>query len=380
MSKRHTIDRKFKRNKKPRTTRTEEYIINSKYLGAEPVPPLEELTDSQLGKMYNWYAYMHTPADAREYAVDYLNSIGQKKFADAVSRVSDTSFPTTAGWICRIMHRGGKVPSRTKEFMIDRLNVAMGRVVEKIKEEVKKPPRQHVDVQANIRERARDIIGGIELLIDQGNTFSVYEYLQKNEIPATYAPYIVSYYSKMVIELDEVLTEPDHDLKEAYKNFDRSQIKEMLEFFLRLIEEAERYGSNAKKVRKIDRKPKTVSIEKLLKRFKFKKNDQEYKLVSINPQEIMSASELWTFNTKYKSLTVYRAQDLGGLGIKTVNITGYNASTSSTKKLRKPEETLKRVLEGSKASLKKLMDDLKTKPGRLNGRISTDTILLRVIK
>ena len=104
------------------------------------------------------------------------------------------------------------------------------------------------------------------------------------------------------------------------------------------------------------------------------------RLVSIDPQQILAAQELWTFNTKNRMLTVYRAQDQGGLGVKTVRITGYNESTSISKRLRKPESVLQSVLSGGKPTLRTVMDNITTKPGGFSSRITTDTILLRVVR
>jgi hypothetical protein len=47
--------------------------------------------------------------------------------------------------------------------------------------------------------------------------------------------------------------------------------------------------------------------------------------------------------------------------------------------LRKPEVTVKQVLDGGKIVLKKLLDGLTTKPAELTGRINSDTIVVRVI-
>mgnify|MGYP003346906243 CR=1 FL=1 len=191
---------------------------------------------------------------------------------------------------------------------------------------------------------------------------------------------IAEYYSKMVSELGEVLTGTDPDLKEGYRNYTKPQVRKLFEFYTKIVSDAEQYSANAKKARKINRKPRVVSVEKVVKNLKFKKTDQEYKLISIEPAQIMAAQELWTFNTRNRMLTVYRAQDAGGLGVKNVKITGYSESTSTSKRLRKPEEVLQKVLTGGKPTLRTLMDEIKTKPVGFSSRIVADTILLRVIK
>lgn len=373
-------DRRFKREKKSRVTRAEEYLINTKYLGDEPKYTGEELSDLELTKSYNWYSYMCRASDARDYIVDYMTHIGKKNVARLAKQIPDGQVPVTAGWLCRILMRGGKIPERSKQFLLDRVSRAIEKSKQEEIKEIQKPVRQTVDVQASVRERARDIIGDIESMIDNAVPFDMYEYMQKKSLPAVYSSYISSYYQKMVEEILEVQLGEDADLKFAYRRYSKQRLAKMLTFYTALVEGAEKYGENAKRVRKANRKPKTVSVEKMIRHLKFQKNDQEYKLVSVDPQQILAAQELWTFNTKTRMLTVYRAQDQSGLGIKTVSITGFNESTSISKRLRKPEEVLQKVLSGGKVVLREIMDSITTKPAPVRGRLTAETILLKVVR
>ena len=381
------VDRKFKRNTKPRINKTTEYLINSKYIGDEPNFVNAEgrvLTDSELGQAYNWYGYMCKLSDARDYIVDYMESIGKNNIANRVKNIPDGLVPVTAGWICRIITRGSRVPDRSKEFLVSRIMRALERSESSVSSEIKVQKKQVqtrvIDIQLNIREKARNIIGDIEHMIDSGSQFSVYEFLKQSEIPPTYSAFIADFYSKMVNELTEVLKGTDADLKYGYRNHSKAEIKRMLDFYTLIVNEATQYGDNAKQIRKSNRKPKTVTTEKIIKNFKFKKNDQELKLVSIEPQQILAAQELWTFNTKTKILSVYRAKDQGGLGIKTVNITGFDETTSISKRLRKPEQTLAKIMTGGKSTLKNIMNELTTTAIACKPRISSDTILLKTTK
>jgi hypothetical protein len=90
--------------------------------------------------------------------------------------------------------------------------------------------------------------------------------------------------------------------------------------------------------------------------------------------------ELWTFNTKYKTITRLTAIDRGGLQVKGTSITNYCESNSITRSVgrKDPNEFLKRILEGGKLVLRKVFDEIKTeKP--LAYRINENTILLRVV-
>jgi hypothetical protein len=129
----------------------------------------------------------------------------------------------------------------------------------------------------------------------------------------------------------------------------------------------------------VPRKPRAISVEKKLKNFKFQKEDNTFKIASVNPEKVIGAQELWTFNTKYKTLTVFRALDRGGLQVKGTSIINYDEATSVTKRTgRKPEVYVDKVLNGGKIVLRKLMDELKN-DAPLAYRINENTILLKVV-
>jgi hypothetical protein len=361
-----------------RTTRSEQYIINKKHLGDEPVftKPLTKL--DYMGAL-NWYNYMCTNSEAKEYIVDYLKNMGRVADAKKIKSVPDSLIPTTVAWVCRLLSRGFTLPTDTQDYINDRIKETY-KYIQEPKEEDSKPT---VSIQDRMRERAHDILGEIEGMIDdyiyENVEFSLYEWLQSNNIPAAYATSIISKFSPVLDELIEVYDGKDDQLKEGYRHFKKAEIKNLISFYNTLIEDAERYSSNTKKVKKA-RKPRAVSVEKKIKNLKYQKEDQTYKIASVSPEKIIGAMELWTFNTKYKTITKLQALDRGGLQVKGTSITNYCESSSITRSLgrKDPNDILKRLLEGGKLVLRKVFDDFKTeKP--LAYRINENTILLRVV-
>lgn len=86
------------------------------------------------------------------------------------------------------------------------------------------------------------------------------------------------------------------------------------------------------------------------------------------------------FNTKYRTLGVYNALGPAGLSVRGSTLTGWDEKTSVVKTLRKPNEQLKKLLEGGKIVLRKFMDEVKCKPKAATGRINKETVLVRIIK
>jgi hypothetical protein len=351
-------------------------------MGEEPEFKVgHEITRIEYSQALNWYNYMCDKNDAREYIKTYLESQNRKKDIRSLNKVSDKALPTTTAWIARMLSRGILLPSSAQSFFDRKLKESFEKNFDDENSDVVELPQTSVykpTIQQKMSERAQDIIGNIEELIDKEEPFSLYDYLVKNEIPAVYASKIIEYYTPWIAELVEALKGTDDQIKEAYQHMTKKKIRDRIQFFGTMLEDANRYGNNNKKVKKT-RKPRTVSAEKKLKYFKYLKEDNNFKIASINPEKIIGAQELWTFNVKYKTLTVFRALDRGGLQINRSSISGYDEKTTVTKRTgRKPEDYVKKVLEGGKLVLRKLMDDLKnTAP--LQERINENTVLLKVV-
>jgi hypothetical protein len=198
----------------------------------------------------------------------------------------------------------------------------------------------------------------------------------ENEVKPMHASKIAEYFKKRASDWIEIIESKDEYVKESYPR-PRKEMIEGAKFFGAIATDAEKLASNKSAARK-PRKKKPVSFEKKVKSLKYKKDDIENKLVSIDPIKIIGAEKLWVYNVKTRKLGVYVALDGAGLDVKGSAIQNYKYGESVSKTLRKPKDVLSRVLDGGKVVLRKVMGEINSKPVELNGRINKDTILLRV--
>ena len=126
------------------------------------------------------------------------------------------------------------------------------------------------------------------------------------------------------------------------------------------------------------RKKKVKPASQLVSKMKYKEKDGT--LESINPTQIIGASQLWVYNTKYRNLSVYNAVGNSGLSVRGSTLTGFDEATSITKKLRKPDQVLPKVLNEGKIGLRRILSDLTTAEAKATGRINVECILMRVVK
>lgn len=364
--------------KKVRITKSDTYLVNHKYLGDEPLLK-DNFTQTQYASALTWYNYMSSTNDAREYIETYLKNNNRAVEAKKIKTIPDTWVPTTAAWVCRISTRGTKLPQQSIDFVEKALLHSLSKSKAEPTEASKAAPT--VSIQQRVRDKAEEILGEIEGLVDDRDNltnFSLYDWLKKKEIPAVYAAMIPARYASWLQELLDAVDKNDEQLVEAYARVPKKKMEYDIKFFNMLIEDAERYTDTTKKIRK-PRKPRTVSVEKKLKSFKYQKEDSNFKIASVSPEKVIGCQELWLFNTKYKTLTVLRAIDRGGIQVKGTSFTGYDEKNSFTKRTgRKPEQHVDRVLNGGKIVLRKLMDEIKG-DAQLTYRSNENTILLRVL-
>jgi hypothetical protein len=252
-------------------------------------------------------------------------------------------------------------------------------------EDTTKPVIPAATIQDRLRETAGKMSEEIDYALDEFSinpdafdpkAIKVLNLLKAKEAKAAHARIIKGFYTRSYEELQEAQLGECEQLKEAYGHLSKPQLKKLIAFYHEIISACDMLGQEAK----VNRKPrakKTQPKEKIVAKLKYAKTNEQLKLVSINPVEIIGAKELWVYNTKSRKIGKYVASEYLELGVKGTSITGFNENLSVQKTLRKPEEQLKEFKAAGKVQLRKFLDDIRAVDIKLNGRINEDIILLR---
>ena len=123
-------------------------------------------------------------------------------------------------------------------------------------------------------------------------------------------------------------------------------------------------------------KPANMQVAKL----QFKERDEGLKLVSIPPTALVNSQTLVVFNTKTRKVGMYYAKTTDGLTVKGTTIQNFDEEKSFQKTLRKPEDLIPQLIEVSAHRYEKVFATVKAVSTKLNGRVSTDILLLKVFK
>ena len=178
-------------------------------------------------------------------------------------------------------------------------------------------------------------------------------------------------------EIQELVNGQCDQLKEAYDFMTRPQQKKWLKNLEEITKGCYEHGRIAVKPRRA-RKRKVKTPIQIVSKMKYENSNEEYKLVSVRPEDIIGASKLIVFNTKYRQLTIYHAKDLSGLSVKGSTLQNFSSDQSETRRLRKPHAMLQEALKGIRA-FNRAWGTLKTKSTKPTGRINDNTIILKVV-
>jgi hypothetical protein len=341
--------------------------------------------ERSLSAALNWYNYHSDSKESKKFTLSYLKEIGTpKKEIEILEQVSDTEFQNL-GFVCRMKLRGAPLTEKNENWISTFIENLKEKTTVK-REVVEIESKPVVSIQERVLEKTREYMGEIEGYIDDcfivrdfKTVFDPYEVMRTLEIKGAHTKHIVPVYQKKLEEIEETLKGKDTQLVEGYSFLTKKELKEYSSLLKRIIEDCTKIAHTAKLTR-APRKKKVKSVDKIIEKLQFKKEDSEYKTASINPSDIIGASQLWVFNTKTRKLGCYNAADAGGLNVKGTTLINFNEETSIHKTIRKPEVVLPATLKAGKVSLRKILPDINAVEQVLTGRINSDTILLRVIK
>lgn len=395
-----------KLSKKPKTRVTSAHIAEARANKGRDTSPKWEGCETWDADQFHrhfissmeWYRLEGDSKTFKPAIVKWLESVGATK-ADvtAFKKLKDSRVSPTMGAIALCLLRG-MTPQRD-DFNNGKdssawLRDAVVKAIESGKDDVdpeekaaEKAAGPQISIQDRVREAALGMTEDIEDALESfqkdpeafnPKEFKVISMLRSKEAKAAHTRYIKDFYARPLAELEELASgDADEQLREGYQHLSRKNVKKLIDFYHEIMSACDMLAQEAK-VNRAPRAKKAVSKDKLVAKLKYKKQDEALKLVSINPVDVIGASELWVYNTKSRKLGKYVAAPYQELGVKGTTISGFDENLSVMKTVRKPDEKLKEFKAAGKVALRKFLDEINATEARMNGRINEEIILLKV--
>ena len=231
----------------------------------------------------------------------------------------------------------------------------------------------------------KTIISELEIMIDDKgwaenqtsvDSINLIQLLKANSIPVKGLKEIYSWLEVYRESLQNALDKTDEFDIEGWSFLPKPGIRSRLKAIQAMITQLDKYSSSNKKVRKVrNKKVKSASLQ--VKKLKYKESDDDFGIQSVSPLNIPGSRMVLVFNTKTRKLGVYESDN--PISVKGTSLKEWNEEKSFSLTIRKPDDIIPILLKKSEKVFTKAIDDLKTKRGKVNGRINKDTILLRIL-
>ena len=226
-------------------------------------------------------------------------------------------------------------------------------------------------IQERMQNKAFEALGEVEHQIDRlldkkKSSFSMYKYLKRIDYSGRVVSYMKGFAKNTLYELHN--EEKCEQLDEAYSFLTAKQKVRVIKTLETWESEVEQYCEEYKPVRRI--RPKTPA--QLVKKLPYLEEWKQFK--SIDPEEIIRARLLYTYNTSSKKLTRFE----GHLQVKGSRINGFD---SCKEKTLTDLDLLDRLYKGGNIIASRFLDEIprsKEKDG--NDLITKNTLLVKVVK
>jgi hypothetical protein len=332
----------------------------------------------------NYYNSNNDDKDKKKWFISHYAKI-DKKLAVEFLKIDEYHF-RYAGILARLQDGGSELEEKELNYFNERIAFLKEQIGIRQKSEDKADRKAAAtaalvaaqpSIQQRMDEKAHDLAAEIDAAIDdfvltKKSDFSAKNYLLTNTVAAPIAKRIGEFYTKTASELREAIAGKDPQLVEGYSHFNKRELKKFADFVDQIIVDCNQMVQTAKATR-APRMRKPVPLSKQVAKVKYMKEFAELKLKSAKPEDMVGAKEVWIYNTKYRKVQVYKAEN--GLAIKGTSLIGFDITESKSMTLRKPEDFFK-GLTMTKRPLNAAFKTLKTKPSAPNGRINEECIIL----
>jgi hypothetical protein len=377
-------------------TKTKGKGFDERGTGPEPVWDTERaltMDDKTFSHHMNnslrYYAYHYSTKDLKKNVVSWMQDNGYEKAdIDTFIKSPTGHLGITACSLATAHKRGMPLKEDAIKFIKERIEYVSEIVdtddYDEVVEQKVTAPAQVKTIQDRLQEKTDANLAHFDGLVDElvgGNKVDpkAFEYFKANNVPQAQLSKYAEWAETYVAELKEAQAGRDEDLAESYKHYKAADFKRMYAFFDKFDQAIDQYRQVKKQTKKA-RVKRAPNKEKAVSKMKYLKEDNNLKLASINPVDIIGAHELWVYNVKTRKMFKYVADDiLGPLNVKGTTVLGFNPAKSIGKTVRKPEQVLSEFMKAGKVQLRKFLDDIKAVSIPANGRINKDILLLKAL-
>ena len=383
-----------KENKVRTNMRKNRVTIDDKYMGPEPLFESGETKDSEdrmlkWSKAAHWYNYFYKAKDYTPTVLQFAEDVFgyNKDQIKALKKLKDWELTQRLGKAAKIHYRGFEYNEEelaNYKALLDELYEKAKETIEEIKEQTVAKPvvtiqqRQKAKILETIMDDWDNVIDGW-MEGDFKQKFDAYKLFKHYGLKGTTLNMFRDTVMGEYTPVQDAYNKTCDQAVEAFSHIKKSDLKKMMVLMETVFEDLDKLKA-ANKAARVPRikKPKASDVQ--VKNLKYKVEDIDAKLMSINPVMIPGKEVLFMYNTKTRKLTQYNTNSTKGFEVSGTTIKNVCEKTSRVCTLRKPDEILPLILSKTIKQIdKQVWDTLTTKVSVPNGRVNADCILLRTL-
>ena len=209
-------------------------------------------------------------------------------------------------------------------------------------------------------------------------TLDLYQEFRRHGLPNSATKTVRYVVDGWLQDYNDAYTKACPDAVEGYSHLSRVQLRKRVQACESMLADLDRLQSAAKATRKL-RVKQPKAADKQVAKLKYKKEDNDYKIVSVAPLSVIGSHRLFTFNVKTRVITEFVTSSAKGFEVSGTTLKNIDTSLSRSTRLRKPDAFIPIVLSKTTKQIDNEWKSLTTKTTVPNGRMSVDTVLLKVM-
>jgi hypothetical protein len=353
---------------------------DAKFIGDEPTwLGVDEIQyNKEMLRGLNWHNYCANEKDYVKYLEAWIKQHRPKTAKQDIATWREySSIDKTMCALARMHMQGFPLSDADDAKLLNYVNMVTT-PVKRSRKAVTAAVVTRPSVQDRIRQQVSGVLSDLDVRIDdafEGNLVTAEDIsgdILSKGFKGPQLRLIQNYINKNLIEWKEAYAGDDDQLVAGYSYVGKRNFKKIIDAFSSVLDSISQQSTriNAQRIRK--RKP--VDKKKMASKLRYMKEFEG--ITSKNPVDIIGANVVWVYDTKKRRLGYYEAEVKDSLFVKGNKIQGFK--NSCEKILRKPDEQLTMVMGLRKNQTVNWMDTIKAKCKAMTGRMTLDTIILRI--
>lgn len=198
---------------------------------------------------------------------------------------------------------GKKILAEKSEIAEEKLNVVVLTPLQRYQEKLNNT------IMSDLDDLEDSWIGGEEADFDLYNRFRYHGLTGKAAEP------VRRVLEGWLLDFNDAYHKRCDQAVEGYSHIKRSVMRRRIKHVELMLADCDKLKAASAATRKV-RKPRVKSADKQVVKMRYKKEDKDFKIVSINPISIVGAMRLYVFNAKTREITEYVSGSTSGFSVR----------------------------------------------------------------